>query len=181
MIAMTTPPDSLADSKGLRAAYDECAPRIRRYLTHVLRDEHAAEDVLQQVMLEGWQRSASYDPARGSRMTWLMTIARSRAIDYLRRQVPEPHDPQTTTAMIDRVAAEEVAADRLAGQAALAQLLRRIPVEEAELLRMRFHLDMTQSEIAEATGIPLGTVKMRMVAALRRLREMLDAEGEGAT
>jgi RNA polymerase sigma-70 factor (ECF subfamily) len=170
MIAMTTPPDSLADSKGLRAAYDECAPRIRRYLTHVLRDEHAAEDVLQQVMLEGWQRSASYDPARGSRMTWLMTIARSRAIDYLRRQVPEPHDPQTTTAMIDRVAAEEVAADRLAGQAALAQLLR-----------MRFHLDMTQSEIAEATGIPLGTVKMRMVAALRRLREMLDAEGEGAT
>lgn len=160
----------------LRHLHDEYAPRIYRYLTRVLRDPHAAEDVLQQVMLEAWQRTPSYDPSRGSLTTWLMTITRSRAIDHLRRRVPEPHDPHSATAMIDRAAVPGPPPDELVTQPRLAQLLSGLPRHEAELLRMRFQLEMSQAEIAEVTGIPLGTVKARMVSALRRLRAMIDEQ-----
>jgi RNA polymerase sigma-70 factor (ECF subfamily) len=140
----------------------------------MLRDGTAAEDVLQQVMLEVWQRGSRFDPARGSLISWLMTITRSRAIDYMRRQVPEPQDPATTTRLIDRLASQEHAADDLAEQWRMAHLLTQLPREEARILKLRFHADMSQREIAAETGIPLGTVKMRMVSALARLRELME-------
>lgn len=166
------------DPDALRTLHHEHAPAVERYLRHVLRDHAAAEDVLQQVLLQAWQRGASFDPGRGSAHTWLMTIARSRAIDYLRRSVPEPHDPQTATELIDRDGAGDDGTDRLAERWRIAALLAELPSDQAELLRLRFHLGMSQSVISEHTGIPLGTVKMRMVAALSRLRELLDEEGE---
>jgi RNA polymerase sigma-70 factor (ECF subfamily) len=105
-----------------------------------------------------------------------MTIARSRAIDHLRRRVPEPHDPTVTTSLIDRLSPQEHLADDLAEQWRMAHLLTQLPLEEARILRMRFHDEMSQSEIAAATGMPLGTVKMRMVSALARLRELMEGE-----
>ena len=66
---------------------------MRGYLTQMLHDGATAEEVTQQVMLEVWQRRASFDPSRSSMSSWVMMIARSRAIDQLRRHVPEPHDP----------------------------------------------------------------------------------------
>ena len=164
------------DPEALRLLQTEHTPAVERYLQHVLRDHAAAEDVLQQVMLQAWQRGGSFDPDRGSVMTWLMTIARSRAIDYLRRSVPEPHDPHKTVELVDRGSALDDETDALAERWRVAAMLARLPPEQAELLRLRFHLGMSQSAIAEATGVPLGTVKMRMVAALKRLRELIDEE-----
>jgi RNA polymerase sigma-70 factor (ECF subfamily) len=149
---------------------------LRGYLKQLLRDEAAAEDVLQQVMLEVWQRGARFDPSRGSIVSWLLTLARSRALDQLRRQVPEPSDPSVTAAIIDRRSYDGDQLDDLAEQWHMAHLLKQLPRQEAQLLRMRFQLDMSQSEIASETGIPLGTVKMRMVNALERLRVMMDGE-----
>ena len=105
-----------------------------------------------------------------------MTIARSRAIDQLRRRIPEPvggsgepafeRDPD---AAVDEV-------DRLIERYRVAGLLAGLPREERALLRMRFYDDLSQTQIAERTGIPLGTVKMRMTRALGRLRERLEEE-----
>jgi len=161
----------------IREIEREYRPMLLGYLTALLRDGAAAEDVTQQVMLEVWQRRASFDPGRSSMSSWMMMIARSRAIDHARRRRPEPHEPAVTAALADRADAEPDRADELAEQWRMAHLLTLLPRDEAEILRMRFHRDLSQSEIARATGIPLGTVKMRMVSALSRLRELIESEG----
>ena len=167
---------SRGDQAALREIRDEYSRLLRGYLRQMLSDRTAAEDVLQQVMLEVWQRGSRFDPSRGSLISWLMTITRSRAIDYMRRQVPEPQDPSTTTQLLDRLTPQEHVADELAEQWRIAHMLKQLPREEAQILRLRFHAGMSQREIAAETGIPLGTVKMRMVSALARLRELMDEE-----
>jgi len=149
---------------------------ILSYLTRVLADRTTAEDVLQQVLLEVWQRAADYDPERAGLLTWVLMIARSRAIDELRRRIPEPVDPVMATEHAAAAAAPGDDPDRLLEQWRMAALLERLPREEANLLRLRFYHGLSQSEISAGTGISLGTVKSRMVSGLAQLREMLEAE-----
>jgi RNA polymerase sigma-70 factor (ECF subfamily) len=144
------------------------------YLRRALRDPGAAEDVHQEVFLEVWRRGPGYDPNRASLGTWVMLIARSRAIDHLRRRIPEPIDPQSPRAgePEDPAASPDLLVERWA----MAVHLARLPEEQARILRMRFHEGLSQTEIAARTGIPLGTVKTYMVRGLRRLRELMEAE-----
>lgn len=163
------------DPAALRELYD-CFGRVTfGFLMRTLRDRGAAEDVQQQVFLEAWRRAESFDPERGRLLTWLMTIARSRAIDHMRRRMPEPVDPQVAARSAEAPSGEgEI--DALADQWRLRALLDRLPAAEAELLRLRFYAGLSQSEIAARDEIPLGTVKTRMVSGLRRLREMIEEE-----
>lgn len=152
------------DPDAVRALYDEYGAITLAVLRTALDDRGAVEDVMQQVFLEAWQRCRTYDPDRASLGTWLATIARSRAIDHLRRRVPEPcavaveADHEPVAELVDRIA--------------LAEMLRRLPQDEAALVWLRFHLGLSQREIVARTGIPLGTVKSRTAAALRGLRQM---------
>ena len=159
-------PDALADA---HAAYGAATFGL---LVGMLGDRAAAEDVQQQVFTEVWRRAGDYDPRRAGLLTWVLTIARSRAIDHLRRRVPEPRDPQRPDART--VASGD---DALLERWRVAQLLSRLPESERALLRLRFYDELSQSEISTATGIPIGTVKARMVRGLTRLREMIEAEG----
>ena len=145
------------------------------YLINTLGDRGTAEDVHQQVFLEVWQRAPAYDPERGSLLTWIMTIARSRAVDEQRRRRPEPQDPSTVLELPGEED-PELSPDALVERWRVAHLLSRLRPEEAELLRMRFYEGLSQTEISERTDIRLGTVKMRMVAALRRLQDMIEEE-----
>ena len=163
------------DPRALDEIYREHAGTVLGYLRGTLRDRGMAEDVHQQVFLEVWQRAPDYDPRRGGLLTWILTIARSRTIDELRRRVPEPRDPSETLDVADAPAGEEFA-DRLVEQWQVAHLLGQLRREESMLLRLRFHYGLSQSEIAERVELPLGTVKMRMVQALQRLRELMEAE-----
>ncbi len=144
------------------------------FLLRALGDRGAAEDVQQQVFLQAWQRGAEYDPRRASPATWLMLLTRSRAIDHLRRRVPEPHDPLA--------AAERAGGERDPGLTELhdawwlAATLGELPDEEAEVLRLRFGDGLTQAEIAVRLGLPLGTVKSRMARALNRLRTTIEED-----
>ncbi len=144
------------------------------FLLRLLADRAAAEDVQQQVFLEAWQHGDRYDPARGNLLAWLLTIARSRAIDHIRRRVPEPRDPASTVALADGAEGNKI--DELLEHWRLVGVLDQLPPEEADLLRRRFYLEQSQSEIAEKTGLPLGTVKTRMTRALNRMRDLLEAE-----
>jgi RNA polymerase sigma-70 factor, ECF subfamily len=147
------------------------------YLRSQLRDRAGAEDVQQQVWLEVWERRSSFDRARASFLTWVMLITRSRAIDHQRRRQPEPRDPQLDLDPLGGV--EEAGTDELLERWRVADALQRLPREEAEMLRMRFQDQLTQPEIAERTGVALGTVKMRMVDGLARLRDLLAEEERG--
>src|SRR4051794_6274656 len=159
------------DPDALRELHDLHGRATFGFLLRTLGDRATAEDVQQQVFLEAWQRGERYDADRGGLLTWLLTIARSRAIDHLRRRVPEPRDPASAVALADR--ADESRVDDLLEHWRMAGELAQLPVEQSELLRRRFYLGQSQTEIAEATGVPLGTVKSRMVTGLERLRESL--------
>lgn len=166
------------DPEALREVHNRCARIAFGFLVRALGDRAAAEDVQQQVFLEVWRRGESFDPDRGTLLTWVMTIARSRAIDYQRRRVPQPLDPQAATSALESTPAED-RIDELVEQWRLRGLLERLPVAEAEPLRLRFYGGLSQSEIAAREGIPLGTIKTRMFSGLRRLREMIEAEDDG--
>lgn len=163
--------------EALRAVYDRFGRVTFGFLVKALNDRAAAEDVQQQVFLEVWQRVDRYDPERGRLLTWVMTITRSRAIDHLRRRIPEPLDPAAAATAAERSgAAEDERVERLAEQWMFRDLLDRLPPAEAQALRLRFYGELSQSEIAQRDGIPLGTVKTRMFNGLRKLREMMDEE-----
>jgi RNA polymerase sigma-70 factor, ECF subfamily len=161
----------------LRDAYEAYGSATFGFLLRMLNDRSAAEDVQQQVFTEVWRRAGEYDPSRAGLMTWILTIARSRAIDHLRKRVPEPRDPQGAITLVDEGAHVPAEADALLDRFRVAGLLGRLPDEDRALLRMRFYGELSQQEIAAATGIPLGTVKSRMVRGLVRLRELIDREG----
>lgn len=169
------------DERALVALHEAYGRTVFGYLVHAFDDRARAEDVFQQVLTEVWRRGADFDPGRGSLLAWLMTMTRSRAIDELRRRVPEPRDPSMLrTQDVDPAPGQDVLVERWV----VAALLERLPDEEARLLRMRFHDDLSQSQIAERTGLALGTVKTRMVRGLTRLRDLAASElgeGHGAT
>jgi RNA polymerase sigma-70 factor (ECF subfamily) len=163
-------PDVIAD---LYAQYGAASYGV---LLRTLRDRDAADDVQQQVFAEVWRRAAQYDPSRAGLLTWILTIARSRAIDHLRRRVPEPVSADEIVRLSgggDGRAETDLAMDRWRA----AELLALLPDHERELLRLRFYDELSQTEISARLDLPLGTVKARMVRALRKLREHID-EGE---
>lgn len=178
---MRWPPDAASaigerlragDPEALTALHAQVGPAVAGYLRAMLDDRMAAEDVFQHVMIEIWRRAPQFDPDRGSLTTWVMTIARSRAIDELRRRRPQPVDPREISA--DSLS--EPSDDALLERWHLSALLGLIPTEERELLAMRFYAELTQTEIAQRTGLPLGTIKTRMVRGLERLRALIDED-----
>ena len=166
------------DPAAIDALYSEYSGTVFAYLIQALGDRSAAEDVHQQVFAEVWQRAGSYDPERAGLLTWVLMMARSRAIDHMRRRRrrPEPRDPARVASLADARSARVSPTDMVIERWRVAHLLKRIPRDEAELLRMRFYEDLSQTEIADRTEIPLGTVKMRMTRALTRLRDLIDEE-----
>ncbi|HEX3241210.1 MAG TPA: sigma-70 family RNA polymerase sigma factor [Solirubrobacterales bacterium] len=143
------------------------------FLREALPDRSMAEEVMQQVLVEIWRRGPDYDAERASLLTWMMTIARSRAIDERRRRRPEPIDP---AAIDDGDAAPAAELDQMLERWRLAELLDQIPPEEAVALRLRFYDELAQPEISARLGVPLGTVKTRMVRGLARLRGLIAEE-----
>jgi RNA polymerase sigma-70 factor (ECF subfamily) len=166
------------DEVALADVYELFSRPVFGFLNRFTGDRSAAEDIQQQVFLEVWQKASRFDPDRGSMLTWIMTIARSRAIDHSRRRVPEPHDPTSAASLAD--AGDQTGTgsatdiERAIDDWHFSQLIDSLPDHEAEILRHRFHGELSQSEISKQTGIPLGTVKSRMVSGLERLRAQME-------
>ena len=120
-----------------------------------------------------WRTAAAFDPARGKASTWLLTLVHRRAVDVVRREDrrrAEPLDDAPVAAgdAVDESA--EVREERRRVQAALAQL----PPDQREALELAYYGGLSQSELAERLGVPLGTVKSRMFTGLSKLRDLLD-------
>jgi RNA polymerase sigma-70 factor (ECF subfamily) len=163
------------EEAAIAAVEDRYGRTLSGFLGQTMGDATSAEEVRQQVLLEVWRRGPEFDPERASALTWILTIARSRAIDELRRQKRRPQVPVPEPPEAEDDAPSEV--DAMLERWRMADLLERLPAEEALTLRLRFYEELSQTEIAERTGIALGTVKSRMVAGLARLRTMLVEEG----
>ena len=105
---------------------------ILGYLTQLLRDRQTAEDVLQQVLLEVWERATSYEPERASLLTWVLMIAKSRAVDELRRRVPEPLDPSAAAERAALTRAADSDPERILEQWRIAALLEQLASRRGE-------------------------------------------------
>jgi RNA polymerase sigma-70 factor (ECF subfamily) len=165
------------DESAFARIYDRYSPILLGLLLRILRSRAEAEDVLQEVFLQVWQRAHSFDAARGRAFTWLVTLARSRAIDRLRSVGSRD---RATRASAEDAPPESVAeewADEAAVRAERAEAVRaalaELPEEQRQVLLLAYLEGMSQSEIAAARKQPLGTVKTRTRSALRKLSESL--------
>ena len=172
--------DWVACMSAIREARDEAAfarlfghfaPRVKAFLMRSGADATLAEECAQEAMATLWHKAHLFDPARASVATWVFTIARNRRIDALRRQKrPEPEDlawgPEPEPDQADVLALQQES-DQLG--VALAQL----PEKQRDLIEKAYFGDLTHSEIAEQTGLPLGTIKSRIRLALDRLRHAM--------
>ena len=160
------------EARALEDLYRRHGPRLYALLLRMLRETADAEEVLQETLVDAWKRAGEYAPSRGSVEAWLITIARSRAIDRIRhrgarlrlvRQAeqlapaePPPADPPDVHA-----------------QTRLRRALGTLPPEQRRALELAYWEGLSQSEISEHTGDPLGTVKTRVRLGLQRLAELL--------
>src|SRR5919199_1709928 len=165
-----------SDNAALAALYDRFGRAAYGVALRILRDPTLAQDAVQDAFLAAWRTAAAFDPARGSASTWLMTLVHRRAVDVVRREDRRRADPLDDAPVAAGAATDEEASvreQRRTVQAALAQLTG----DQREALELAYYGGLTQSELAERLGVPLGTIKSRMFAGLARLRELLGEAG----
>ena len=170
------------DEQALASLYDRYRLILFGLVMRILHSREEAEDVLQELLLQVWKRASDFDEARGRPFTWLVTLARSRAIDRLRSlgardraatesardAGPEPW----SDAAHDAIRSEESEIVR--------QALAELPEEQRQALLLAYFEGLTQTEIATRLGAPLGTVKTRMRSGMIKLRELLRGKVAGA-
>ena len=156
------------DQSAFASLFDHFAPRLKGFLMKGGMQAAAAEDCAQDVMATLWQKAHQFDPTRASVATWVFAIARNRRIDLARKdRRPEPEDlPWGMEDEPDQadlyMAAEETRR--------LSDALALLPEAQRVLIQRAFYGDLSHSEIAAETGLPLGTIKSRIRLALDRLR-----------
>lgn len=159
------------DKAAFAALFRHFAPRVKAFLMKSGAGETLAEECTQEVMATLWQKAHLFDPSRASVSTWIFTIARNRKIDALRRQKrPEPEDlPWGPEAEPDQA---DVMSLRQESEK-LADAVAKLPEKQRKLIEKAYFGDLSHSEIAAETGLPLGTIKSRIRLALERLRHAM--------
>ncbi len=160
------------DEQAFIQVFRHFAPRLKSFLIRSGADNAIAEECVQEVMTTVWQKAALFDPSRASVSTWIFTIARNKRIDVLRRQKrPEPEDlpwgPEAEPPQEDVVGMQQETRQ-------LTDALSELPEKQRDLIQKAYFGDMSHSDIAESTGLPLGTIKSRIRLALERLRHVMD-------
>ncbi len=162
------------DRQAFVSLFGYFAPRIKSLLMRGGAPAEMAEDLAQEAMISVWRKASCFDPARASPAAWIFTIARNLRIDVARRsqrekvyavlETVEPDGPEQPDAII-------TASQR---ESKVREALNILPPEQLEVVRLAFTEGMSQSEIAEALKLPLGTVKSRTRLAMTRLRQKLE-------
>ncbi|WP_425289190.1 sigma-70 family RNA polymerase sigma factor [Yoonia algicola] len=158
-----------------RAAFAELfgyfAPRVKSFLMKSGASPDLAEECTQEVMATLWNKAHQFDPTKASVSTWIFTIARNRKIDILRKQRrPEPEDlpwgPEAEPDQADAIGLQQETEQ-------LGQALATLPEEQRKLIERAYFGELSHSQIAAETGLPLGTIKSRIRLALDRLRHAM--------
>ena len=192
---MNMPPDALEaayctwlsainqqDEAALAAFYDATIGRVYGIALRITRKPEAAEEVVADVYLQIWRNASSYNAARGRVLPWLLTIARSRALDHLRRKDPAEAHPEPDSLRPDLVIDPNDPLDLLQSierQTALYQALSRLKPIQRQLIALAFFNGLSHQEAAAHSGLPLGTVKTHIRRALDQLQNLLPAIFKG--
>jgi len=169
------------DQSALGELYDATSRLVFGLVLRIVGDRASAEEVLLDVYTQAWRQAANYDEARGAPLAWLMTIARSRAIDRIRSSKHDQQkDPLDAVAELsDREPSPEQATVDSERRRLVRAALDTLPAEQREVVELAYYSGLSHSEIASRLGQPLGTVKTRTRLAMIKLRDMLRPVLEG--
>jgi RNA polymerase sigma-70 factor (ECF subfamily) len=173
---------AVGDQSALAELYDASSAKVFGLAMKILGDHAAAEETTLDVYTQVWRRASTYEAERGTPGSWLMTLAKHRAIDRFRssylergRQVPL----EQAAELPGHEATPEQYSAGLERQRLVQQALASLSVEQRQAIALAYYWGMSQSEIAEQLKLPLGTVKTRMRLGMIKLREVLAPHGEG--
>jgi RNA polymerase sigma-70 factor (ECF subfamily) len=150
--------------------------RVYRFVLRLVRDESVAEDLISEVFLDVWRQAGRFE-GRSQVSTWLLAIARFKALSALRRRPDEELDDETAEAIEDTSDDPEVALDKKDKSAAIRKCLEKLSAEHREIIDLVYYHEKSVEEVAKIVGIPENTVKTRMFYARKRLAELLKAAG----
>ena len=171
------------DESALAALYDRHATAVYSLALRITRRPEDAEDVTQQVFTQAWRNAERFDRSRGAVAAWLLMMARSRAIDCLRRRDPAREgtvdDSQLAAIPDPEPSVEYVVATRQQVEQ-VSMAMATLPDEQRRALELAYYEGLTQREIASRTSTPLGTVKTRVRTALMSLRAVITGQGSPA-
>ena len=159
----------------LRELYNRYGKTLKAVVTHVVHEDAEADDVLQEIFLQIWKDAAHYSPQAGKPLGWVVTLARRRAIDRLRRRQAycrakdrfENHIEQQPDAWVNNRIDNDLIRSDL--RRFLNRQLQTLPEYQREAIELSFFEGLSHREIAARTGTPLGTVKTRLELGLRKL------------
>jgi RNA polymerase sigma-70 factor (ECF subfamily) len=168
------------DRDALSTLYDRYGRRVFALAVRILNDPVGSEEVTQDVFMSVWRRGATYTTKKGKFTTWLFSIAHNRTIDELRkRRRDRSRLNDNIEDHYDLKSGDISPADAAVAQSEYAKIraaMEGLPEEQKNVVELSYFKGLTQTEIAEKTGQPLGTVKTRMRLALKKLRKALSAE-----
>ncbi len=170
------------DETALAALYRRHTPLLRTIVARVVNNDADVDDLIQEIFVEIWNRAESYQEAKGKALGWIVTLARRRAIDRVRRkQAYSRAEERLRESTVSAANAMHPAADSEAMTGDTAEIFRRIldtlPPAQREAIQLAYYAGLSQRDIARRTGIPLGTIKTRLELAVRKLRAGILALG----
>ena len=150
--------------------------RVYRFVLRLVRNETTAEDLISEVFLDVWRQAAKFE-SRSAVSTWLLAIARFKALSSLRKRSEEELDDETAAAIEDTGDDPEVAVQKKDKSEALRKCLIQLSPDHREIIDLVYYHEKSIEEVAEIIGIPENTVKTRMFYARKKLSELLEAAG----
>jgi RNA polymerase sigma-70 factor, ECF subfamily len=150
--------------------------RVYRFVLRLVRDQTQAEDLISEVFLDVWRQAGKFE-ARSAVSTWLLAIARYKALSALRRRPDEELDEEAAAAIEDPGDNPETALEKKDKGEILRKCLTALSPEHREIIDLVYYHEKSVEEVAEIVGIPENTVKTRMFYARKRLSELLKAAG----
>ncbi|GBU16281.1 MULTISPECIES: sigma-70 family RNA polymerase sigma factor [Methylobacterium] len=164
------------DGLAMQALYGRHATRLYRFLVRLVRDPTHAEDLMSEVFLDVWRQAARYE-GRASVTTWMLSIARFKALSHLRRRPQDSLEPEAAEAIEDEADTPEILLQKVGKAEAIRRCLATLSAEHREVVDLVYYHERSVEEVAEIVGIPAGTVKTRLFHARKRLSEQLSARG----
>jgi RNA polymerase sigma factor (sigma-70 family) len=162
------------DQQAFAELYRLTSSRVFGIIIRMLHDRGEAEDLLQEVYTNAWRRADAFDPARGSAITWLITLARNRTIDRLRQHREEPLDEAQVLDLPNEDPTPAALAEASQERQRLERCLERLEPEQGRAVREAFFSGATYSELAARLRVPLGTMKSWIRRSLMQLKVCLE-------
>ena len=150
--------------------------RVFRFVLRLVRNEAAAEDLISEVFLDVWRQATRFE-GRAAVSTWLLAIARFKALSALRRKPEQELDEETAEAIEDTADTPDIALEKKDKSAIIRKCLTSLSAEHREIIDLVYYHEKSIEEVAEIVGIPENTVKTRMFYARKKLAELLKAQG----